>query len=141
MKKKILSSVLIFMFAWVAVGALDCGCAFASPIETKVHKATQPSEGMDCHSSGEAQSKKADDVCCSGCELESKAPTPPNVTLAGPSHNKLSEINLDIFTSGATGVLSITKSSSASSRFQDSHAHGVSFHDAPIYLAVQSFLI
>jgi len=141
MKKKILSSVLIFMFAWVAVGALDCGCAFASPIETKVHKTAKTSEGMDCHGSEETQSKKADDVCCSGCELESKAPIPPSVLLTGPSQNKLSEFGLDVFTSGATGVVSITKSSVVSSSFQDTHAQSVSIYSTPIYLAVQSFLI
>ena len=140
MKKKILSSVLIFMFAWVAVGALDCGCAFASPIETAVHKA-KSSEGMYCHGSEESQSKKADDVCCAGCELESKAPIPPSVTLTGPSLNNLSDFGFDIFTSGATGVVSIAKSSIVSSSFQDAHAQIVSIYGTPIYLAVQSLLI
>jgi len=141
MKNKILSSVLIFMFAWVAVGALDCGCVFASPIETEVNKATESSEMMDCHGPKETQSKKADDVCCSGCKLESKAPTPPNITLIGPSQSKLSNIDADTFTSGYARVALISKASMISSSFQYDHAHGVSFYNAPIYLAVQSFLI
>ena len=141
MKKKILSLVLIFMVAWVAVGALDCGCAFASPIETKVHKTPQASEGMDCHGSEESQSKKTEDVCCSGCELESKAPIPPSITLTGPSQNNLSELTYNVFKSGPTGIALIAKSSALSSSFQGSNAQGVSIYDAPIYLAVQSFLI
>lgn len=141
MKKKIFSSVLIFMFAWVAVGALDCGCAFASPIETKVHKAAKTSEGMDCHGSEEAQSKKSEDVCCSGCELESKAPFPPSITLTGPTQNNLSELTLNVFKSGPTAVALVAKSTVSSSSFQGSNAQGVSIYGAPIYLAVQSFLI
>lgn len=142
MKKKILSSVLIFMFAWVAVGALDCGCAFASPIDTKVHKATQPSEGMDCHSSGEAQSKKADDVCCAGCQLESKAPSPQNVQLYGPVQNRLSDLSLS--QSGALGFTALLNSSQSNTEkasLQISNSRSVSFYGTPIYLAVQSFLI
>jgi len=141
MKKKILSSVLVFMFAWVAVGALDCGCAFASPIETTVHKATKTSEGMDCHGSEEAQSKKADDVCCSGCELESKAPFPPSIALTGPTQNNLSELTFNVFKSGPTAVALVAKSSVSISSFQNSNAQSVSFYNTPIYLAVQSFLI
>jgi len=108
MKKKILSSVLIFMFAWVAVGTLDCGCAFASPIETTVHQETdKTSEDMDCHGSEEAQSKKSEEACCSGCKLESKASIPPSIVLTGPTLHKLSDIGFDIFTKNRNTILQI----------------------------------
>ena len=141
MKKRIFFSVLIFMFTWVAVGAWDCGCVFASTEEMLVHKSAVTSEGMDCHSSEEAQSKKAKDLCCSGCQLESKASVPLSVQISGTTQSRFSDFNLRVSPSSVLGLISLVTSPPKYLRFQIQHARAVSFYDTPIYLAVQSFLI
>jgi len=141
MKKKIISSVLIFVFTWVATGSLDCGCAYANPVDTSALNVSNTSQDTDCHSSKEAQSKKSEETCCSGCRLENKAPVPSNVQLYGPVQNEFSKLSLHVSSSGVLGFISIVPFLQQSPEFQIDHAHSVPFYNTPIYLAVQSFLI
>lgn len=144
MKKRVLSSVLVFMFAWVAVGALDCGCAFANIVEVSPPPSniSQAPESSHCHSSEESQSKKSEDTCCAGCQLESKAPSPQNVQLYGPVQNRLSDLSLSQSgVLGFTALLNSSQSNTEKASLQISNSRSVSFYGTPIYLAVQSFLI
>jgi hypothetical protein len=140
MKKRIFSSILIVAFAWVAVGALDCGCVYASPLEQSMHERSKTSEMVDCHGSEEADSKKTEDPCCAGCQLESKAPAPPTIQWSHPISNQFSNLILNTFQWGAISVPSAV-SSQDFPIFQIEQAQSVSFYGTPIYLTVQSLLI
>lgn len=144
MRKRIFCSLLIFMFAWVAVGALDCGCAYASPVEVSAHKkAPVAPEGMNCHGPEESKTKQSEETCCAGCQLESKAPTPPNVELSNPTQSKFSAL-LNTSKSAAFRFLSLApamKRGAEITSLSANRAQSVSVYNTPIYLAVQSFLI
>lgn len=141
MKKKILCSVLILMFTWVAIGALDCGCAYASPIDPTVHTTAKNSEVMKCHGAEESKSAKTEDACCSGCQLESKAPAPPSIELLSSSQNKILDQNPDRLKSGPASVILSINAEDKIRIVSTSQARSVSFYDTPIYLTVQSLLI
>lgn len=138
MKKRVLSSILAFAVAWVAVGALDCGCAYAAAMEMSAHKT---SENMDCHGFEEAQSKKVEDECCSGCQVESRAPFPPSIQVSSLTQGQFSRLTPYGSQAGALRFIAPGSFLPEIPTFHLERAHGVPFYDTPIYLAVQSLLI
>ena len=144
MKRRVLPTVLVFVFTWVAVGALDCGCLFASPVPTASHRAMESLEGADCHRSQERGHSREEETCCSGCEMQEKAPVPPRIQIVSSHPGRFLNLSFNSSQSRALGILSRLTSVQHSGEIpglQREHTQGVPFSDTPIYLAAQSFLI
>lgn len=143
--KKPLLFLMAFFFTFVSIGALDCGCAFASLIEVSTPQSvSKASENPHCHMPEEKQSKQNKKVCCSGCQLETKAPIPQSVQVYSPHQNEFFDFNLSLSQSIESGVISLLETSQRNTEnasLPTAHSRSVPFYNTPIYIAVRSFLI
>jgi hypothetical protein len=144
MKKKLLSSVLVFLVAWLAAGMWDCGCLFAAPVDAPIQTIQHESEIPSCHQQETASSNQtqSDDACCPGCRVEESAPVPPSIELFKP-------FKVNYFTKKAVteliqfGSIILTKEE-RSKKFLSHWKNdtlSVSTDKSPLYIVVQSLLI
>lgn len=140
MKRKFVVTLTAFMFAFVAVGAWDCGCAFAS-IEQKPTSPPQE-KVMHCHSEAKEQTKSQEkETCCPGCQLEKANNNSfSSIEAISLTNQKAFGSESKIYKTLISSFIEINKNESMRSRsFQGRSA---SIHVSnPIYILVQSFLI
>lgn len=134
MKKKLFSFILSFTVIAVTATAINCGCAFAEM--PSAQKKVERSAMAHCEQHEEA-SKEAEE-CCLGCQLQLGALNPHNIDFQLQRSGELIPSNL-FYNKSFLEILSTHPV--ILSHLQGFDAHGVPFYNAPIYLAVQSFLI
>lgn len=143
MKHKFLTGILCFLVIAVSAMAIDCGCAYAGPADVSAHEHISIPEGMDCHGSQEPKTKPSEDYCCTGCQLESKAPVPPKIGLSTPAQHPFAGL-LKASGTDAPGIglpsFPLQRSMKIK-HFPLERTQSVPVYDLPIYLAVQSLLI
>lgn len=79
-----------------------------------------------------------------GCQLQRKAPSPPNIELSAPLLNKWAEAGLSLAqrsVSGGIPILNASQGGLNQASFLSRGSGSVPIYGAPIYLTVQTFLI
>lgn len=141
MKKKLFTFFTAFIFAFVAVGAWDCGCAFAA-MEQKPTSSPPQEKVMKCHGEASGQTKSQEkETCCPGCQLEkahnNSFSSIEAVQLTNQKAFTIKNQSLKAFVS-----LSNEIQQKKSTFLQAVEGRSASVHVSnPIYLIVQSFLI
>lgn len=140
MKRKFIVTLTAFMFTFVAVGAWDCGCAFAS---TEQKPTSPPQEKVaHCHSEAKEQTKSQEkETCCPGCQLEKAHNNSfSSIEAISLTNKKAFSSESKLFKTLGSSFTKINESESMRLRsFKDRSAS--IYVSNPIYLVVQSFLI
>lgn len=140
MKRKFIITLTAFMFAFVAVGAWDCGCAFAS-IEQK--PTSPPQEKVaHCHSETKEQTKSQEkETCCPGCQLEKANNNSfSSIEAISLTNKKAFSAESELYKTLVSSFTKINESESMRSRSFKGRSVSV-YVSNPIYIIVQSFLI